>query len=29
MLADSLAELWAARLMTYAAAEAEDAATSD
>jgi alkylation response protein AidB-like acyl-CoA dehydrogenase len=29
MLADSLTELWAARLMTYAAAEAEDAATSD
>jgi alkylation response protein AidB-like acyl-CoA dehydrogenase len=28
MLADSLTELWAARLMTYAAAEAEDAATS-
>jgi acyl-CoA dehydrogenase len=29
MLADSLTELWAARLMTYAAAEAEDAATGD
>jgi alkylation response protein AidB-like acyl-CoA dehydrogenase len=29
MLADSLTELWAARLMTYAAAEAEDAARTD
>ncbi len=29
MLADSLTEIWAARLMTYAAAEAEDAAASD
>jgi acyl-CoA dehydrogenase len=29
MLADSLTELWAARLMTYAAAQAEDAARTD
>lgn len=29
MLADSLTELWAARLMTYAAAAGEDAAASD
>jgi alkylation response protein AidB-like acyl-CoA dehydrogenase len=29
MLADSLTELWAARLMTYAAAQAEDQATTE